>query len=79
MKTYWTQLKNGELRQSERIPKKVHVLEETLGTVIEKGCTGLHHMFTTSDGNTFRDYTSFCGYDRGPKKFTIIKKMLTTI
>ena len=64
---------DGSLREFGKAPKSIHIVETTK-TGNEVGV--LHHHFERSDGKVARDFTSHCGYDRGPKLLRIIKTML---
>ena len=69
--TYYGMLKNGDLRQYEKPPKRKHV---TMKTYTKKpGATA--HMLDCA-GN-LRTFIAHCGYDRGPKLDRIIRKMLS--
>jgi len=74
MATYWGTLKDGSLRIYEKAPKCKHVVEERVGRSREQHIDAINHKFTC--GEVVREFISYCGYDRGPRKRSIIKKML---
>ena len=71
METYWGVLKDGSLRVFEKAPKRKYVVDSRVPGNME----GISHH-TLTCGEKIRDFTSHCGYDRGPKLHRILKSML---
>ena len=69
--TYWGVLADGSLRIFERPPKRKYVIE--VCSDVSVGVT--HHVFTCAGVSL--ELTAGCGYDRGPKRQAIIRKMLS--
>lgn len=73
-KSYWTMLKNGDLRWSEKAPKKVHVVETRKKDLSVFGNQTTFHTFEC--GDVVKNLEAHCGYDRGPKLQGIVQRML---
>lgn len=75
--SYWSMLKNGELRVYDKPLKQRHVIE-----TIERIDDLFHstkHVFTIKTNGRIGSKCEMlgrCGYDRGPKRQHIIKSML---
>lgn len=74
---YWIILKSGELRTRESQPKgRIYVVEQTQ----EQSWQEYKHWFSSRNQKNEEihrcEMTTHCGYDRGPKRESIVKGML---
>ena len=72
---YWRMIQSGELRTQTKEPaRKPWVREEE--RTDEQDQTTTYHTFYSSTGAT-QLMTGRCGYDRGPKRKDIIRRLLS--
>ena len=70
---FWIQLKNGDLQIRDRQPTNRPFVSEQSNEV-PGDFQHYQHAFKTNTGIE-RKMDSYCGYDRGPKRESVIKQM----
>jgi hypothetical protein len=68
---YWTYSKKEDKFFWQEKTKSPNFVQEVYE---EKDIQTYHHTLTSHWGKTV-EFTSYCGYDRGPKKQAIIRKL----